>query len=59
MRMHAKSYLGFIIAENSVLDPDLDPRLSAGSGSEYGSGKKNHSGSGQIWIRNEFGVKLF
>jgi hypothetical protein len=32
-----------------------DPKLLARSG--YGSGK-NHSESGQLWIRNEFEVKL-
>ncbi len=44
--MHAKSYLAFIIAENSILDPDLDlvgsetfSRIRI-SGSEYGSRKK-------------------
>jgi hypothetical protein len=40
----------------SAVDP-MDPKCLTGSGSVYGSGK-NHSGSGQLRIRNEFEVKL-
>jgi hypothetical protein len=40
------------------MDPDpVNPKLLAGSGSEYGSGK-NHSGSEKPRIRNGFEVKL-
>ncbi len=45
-----KGYRGGFVT--SVVDPNPDSKLLIGSGSGFGSGI-NHSGSGQLRIRND------